>query len=136
VFYCFACGERGDKLSYVMKTLGCDFKAALRFFGLEPGRPPAPDPAVVKKRRAEDGLRAWAKRRGRELREEYYNRSRIELYARRRLENDPEDQLGWGLLGVAYSGTPLDEIERLHDLLIGRPWEQLEAYRALEGVVE
>ena len=133
VFYCFACGERGDKLSYVMKALGCDFKAALRFFGLEPGRPPAPDPVAEKKRRARAGLQVWAKRRGRERREEFYNRSRIELCARHRLEKDIDDPIGWELLRIAYTGLPLGEVERMHDLLIGRDFEQLEAFRSLGG---
>lgn len=136
VFHCHVCGAGGDKIDFIRQIDKCSYLEALRWLGVEPGRPPAPDPVAEKKRRARAGLQVWAKRRGRELREEYYNRSRIELCARHRLEKDNDDPIGWELLRIAYTGLPLGEVERMHDLLIGRPWEQLEAFRSLGGTTE
>lgn len=133
LFYCHVCHAGGDKVDFVRRLYKCSYLEALRWFGIEPGRPPAPDPAMEKKRRARAGLQAWAKRLGRQYREEYSIRSRIEVFAKRRLEKDPDDEIGWGLLEVAYDGLPLDEVERLHDLLIGREFEQMEAFRLLGG---
>jgi hypothetical protein len=133
VFHCHVCGAGGDKIDFIRQIDKCSYLEALRWFGIEPGPPPAPDPAMEKKRRARAGLAAWAKRLGRQYREEYYNRSRIEVFAKRRLEKDPEDAIAWALLEVAYDGLPLDELERLHDLLIGRDFEQMEAFRLLGG---
>lgn len=133
VFYCHVCGAGGDKIDFIRQIDKCSYLEALRWFGIEPGRAPVPDPAREKKRRARAGLAAWAKREGRERREEFYNRSRVELCARHRLEKDIDDPIGWELLRIAYTGLPLGEVERMHDLLIGRPWEQLEAFRSLGG---
>lgn len=134
LFHCFVCGASGDKIDFIRQTEKCSFREALRRLGLEPGRPPAPDPAAERKRRVRVGLAAWTRRVGREVREEYYNRARIELYARQRLRRDPDDVIGWGLLWVAYDGLPLTAVEGIHDLLIGRPWEQLAAFRIFERV--
>lgn len=136
VFHCHVCGAGGDKIDFIRQIDKCSYLEALRWLGVEPGRPPAPDPVAEKKRRARAGLQVWAKREGRERREEFYNRSRVELCARHRLEKDPEDAIGWELLRIAYTGLPLGEVERMHDLLIGRPWEQLEAFRSLGGTTE
>ena len=133
LFYCHVCHAGGDKIDFIRQIDKCSYLEALRWFGIQPGQIPAPDPAMEKKRRARAGLAAWAKRLGRQYREEYYNRSRIEVFAKKRLEKGPEDAIGWGLLEVAYDGLPLDELERLHDLLIGRDFEQLEAFRLLGG---
>jgi hypothetical protein len=136
MFHCHVCHAGGDKIDFIRQLHKCRYLDALRWFGIEPGTPLPPDPAIERRRRARAGLQAWAKRKGRELREKYYNRSRIELCARRRLEKHPDDVIGWGLLEVAYDGLPLDEVERLHDLLIGRDFEQMEAYRLLGGATE
>lgn len=136
LFYCHVCHAGGDKIDFIRQLHKCSYPEALQWFGIEPGRTPAPDPAIERKRRARSGLQAWAKREGRERREEFYNRSRIELCARRRLEKDIDDPIGWGLLEVAYAGLPLDEVERIHDLLIGREFEQMEAFRLLGGATE
>lgn len=136
LFYCHVCHAGGDKITFIRELYKCSYLDALQWFGLEPGRTPAPDPVMEKKRRARAGLQAWAKRLGRERREEFFHRSRVELCARHRLEKDIDDPIGWGLLEVAYAGLPLCELERLHGLLIGRDFEQMEAYRLLGGTTE
>ena len=44
-FKCFVCGASGDKIGFIRKLYGCDFKRALAWFGLTPGKLPKPDPA-------------------------------------------------------------------------------------------
>lgn len=136
LFYCHVCHAGGDKVDFIRRLYKYSYPETLQWFGIQPGQAPAPDPAIERRRRARVGLQAWAKREGRERREEFFNRSRVELCARHRLEKDIDDPIGWELLRIAYTGLPLDEVERMHDLLIGRPWEQLEAFRSLGGTTE
>lgn len=128
-FYCFACGRHGDKISFIMQYLNYNFKDALRFFGLEPGKPPAPDPAIERRRKARVGLQRWAKPTARELRDEHYIRERVIAAARRRLERDQEDEYAWNWLAWAYTG--LEAIASKLDMLQGNEMEQIELYKSM-----
>jgi len=132
-FYCFSCGVHGDKISFIEQFHKCDFKNALRFFGIEPGVPPKPDPAILRKRRIRAGLRNWARTQHRILQNEFYLRYGIEIFAKKRLRRDAQDFIGWELLSIAYAGIPVEELERRLDLLIGIESQQLELYRELRA---
>jgi hypothetical protein len=126
-FHCFACGIHGDKIAFIQQLHGCGFKDALRFFGLEPGKPPAPDPETVRRRNIREGLRRWAMTLGKELRLEHYVRERVIARAQERLSRDPEDPMAWGWLAWAYKG--LEAIAHTLDQLEGNETQQLQAYR-------
>jgi hypothetical protein len=132
-FHCFACGVHGDKISFVQQFHRCGFKDALRFFSLEAGKPPAPDPTVQHHNKLREGLQHWAHALQRKLRDEFYFRSKIEYHGTQRLKINPEDSIGWELLSIAYTGIPLDELEKWLDLLIGTEAQQLEAYKTMRN---
>jgi hypothetical protein len=129
VWYCFRCGFGGDAIDLVKRAMDTDFKGAMRWLGLEPGVVEPPDPVIIRQRRVRQGLRSWAHKLQRRLRDEFYYRSKIEYHAKRRLQCDPEDRIGWELLSVAYAGIPLEELERQLDLLIGTEEMQLEIFK-------
>jgi len=129
-FNCFACGEHGDKLTFIQQFHNCDFKDALRFFGMEPGRPPQPDLEILRRHRIRQGLRTWAEHLGRQLRDEHWRRFRIEAYGLEKLHCDSEDNLGWRLLQISYFG--LGQLEELLDRVdIGRDEERIATFREL-----
>lgn len=130
-FHCFACGIHGDKLSFIQQFHNCDFKGALRFFGLEPGRPPAPAPEQHQHQKIRFGLLEWAKETERQLRDHYYFRTRYEVHGKRRLTADPEDTIGWQMLALAYKEIPFEELDNWLDLLIGTDEQKLTAYLEL-----
>jgi hypothetical protein len=130
-FNCFACGVHGGKISFIRQFRECDFKGALRFFGLEPGLPPVPDPVVEREKRIRNGLHRWSHTAEHRLRDEYYMRSQAEVVGKALLAVDPEDPEGWEMLRIAYTGRPLEEIEIMLDLLIGKEGQQLEAYKMM-----
>lgn len=126
VFYCHACHSSGDKLDFIQKTMNISFASALSVLGIKAENCPKPDPAILQQREAMRMVREWCRQTGKQLRDEYRNRVRIERCAKRKLDVDPEDPLGWELLRIAYEGAAkneflLDEIslcrtddERLH----------------------
>ncbi|MBZ5496830.1 MAG: hypothetical protein LAP85_10550 [Acidobacteriia bacterium] len=127
-FNCFACAEHGDKIAFVQKLRGCDFVSALKYFGLEPGKPPAPDPEILRRRAIKEGLQTWARELGRELRDEYLGRFGLEAAALQRLHRDAQDERAWTWLAAAYRG--LDQVEYLLDQIdIGTESQQINAYR-------
>jgi DNA primase len=128
-FHCFACGAHGDKIGFVQQFCKCDFKAALRFFGLEPGRPPIPDPETERRRKIRQGLEAWARAQRKELSAAHYGREQLSTLALHRLRQDPEDAAGWDWLTKALPGLP--GIEYQLDLLSGTEEEQIELYKHL-----
>ncbi len=130
LFHCFACGAKGDKVGFVMQLLECDFKAALRFFGLEPGKPPAPDPAVVNRQKMREGLRLWVRRVGRPMRERYYQDEMVAHAMRKRLQRDPEDREAWDILATAMHGHAA--LEHKLDALIGTEADQIELFMFTE----
>ena len=118
LWFCHRCAIGGDVFTLVMTVMDTDFAGALRHFGLEPGRPPTPDPDFIRQREAE--AQQWNKllQQQRELREEFRIRSLIEYHGRERLRSDSEDRAGWDLLKTAYSGRPLSAIEYELDRLL------------------
>jgi len=127
-WYCHRCAEGGDVVRLVERTLDTDFRGALCFFGLEPGRPPAPNPERTKQQQIRKGLQTWAERLGRQLRDEHYHRVRIEAYGLEKLRSNPEDGLAWSLLQIAYLG--LGQLEELLDRVdISADADRLRAYR-------
>ena len=126
-WFCFRCGFGGDGITLIEKALDTDFKGALRWLGLEPGKPPAPD----LRQRARVGLKAWAKQTGKEFRDEFLARERVITRARARLRHDPEDAWAWNWLGWALTGHAA--IEYKLDLLIGKEADQVEAYKTMRS---
>jgi hypothetical protein len=106
--------------------MNISFASALSVLGIKAENCPKPDPAILQQREAMRMVREWCRQTGKQLRDEYRNRVRIERCAKRKLDVDPEDPLGWELLRIAYEGAAkneflLDEIslcrtddERLH----------------------
>lgn len=126
-FHCFACGVHGDKLTFVQQFHKCEFKDALRFFGLEPGKPPAPDPERIRRQRIRDGLKRWTDSQGKQLRYEHYVMERVIARANVRLEIDPEDEWAWSWLAWALPAQEV--ISYKLDLIEGDERQQLEAFR-------
>ena len=126
VYHCHVCHSSGDKLDFIQRTMNTSFAGALSMLGMKAEKPPKPDPAIVRQREAIRRVRYWCRQTGKQLRDEYRNRQRIEVYAKQKLAADPESVLGWELLRIAYEGEAkneflLDEItlcrtddERLH----------------------
>jgi len=130
-FHCFACGAHGDKISFVQQLHNFNFKNGLRFFGLEAGRPPAPDPVVIRRQKIREGLRRWARTVGRELRFEHHVRERVIVRAQDRLSRDPEDSWAWNWLAWALPGQ--EAISNRLDMIEGTDEKQLEAYRQVRA---
>ncbi len=116
VFFCHVCHSGGDKIDFVQLCLKTDFQGALRFLGIEPGKPPKPDPASLRRKDAKDRVREWIRNTGRRLRDEYLCRQRISHYAEECLAVNLEDETAWELLRIAFDGEAkneflLDEID-------------------------
>lgn len=126
-FYCFACGRHGDKISFIMQFMSCGFKTALAFFGLQPGKPPAPDPAIIRQKKIRKGLQVWARSTAKELRYEHYIRMRVEMAAKRRLRKNAQDEMAWSWLQWVYAG--LAAIVHELDMLEGSESDQIIMYK-------
>ncbi len=117
VYFCHVCHASGDKLDFVRKVRGTDFKGALPVLGIEASRKPTqPDPEIIRQREAVEQVREWCRQTGRRLRDHYLTRQRIARYAAEKLAADPESTLGWELLRIASDGEAkieylLDEID-------------------------
>ena len=110
LYHCFACGASGDKMNFVQRVQGCDFKAALGFLGIEAEyKSPKPDPEAIRERTALEAIRNWVKSTGRRLRDEFLYRQRISVYGLEKLRADAESLFGWELLRIAYDGEALNE---------------------------
>src|SRR5437762_8358288 len=57
VFHCFACGESGDVIDFVMRSAGVSFRQALAELGMDTTQPRRNDP----RRRAALNVMRWAK---------------------------------------------------------------------------
>jgi len=138
LWFCHRCGEGGDVIQLIEKTLDTDFRGALRWLGIEPGELPKLDPAVTRQRLALDAVRGWCERTGRRLRDEHYQRFRIEAYGLEKLTQAPEDPLGWALLQVAYSGTPMEMLEDQLDAidLVRSDEDRVETWRKYSDTVD
>jgi hypothetical protein len=109
VWYCHRCGKGGDVVALVQLALDTDFPGALRWFGLEPGQPPKPDPKLIELSRTREALRLVVTTKARKLRKQYLERWEFERASRARLLNDPDDPAGWELLKQAYWNEARDE---------------------------
>jgi hypothetical protein len=135
LFYCHVCHEGGDKLTFIQQFYKCNFVDALRFFGLEPGIPPAPDPEVIRRQRARAGLHAWARQTGRKLRDKYYLQELWISWGTKLLRRNPDDAFGWALLADGYRNH--SQLELVLDVLIGKEEAViLEYYRFIHSQKE
>ena len=128
LFFCFACNAKGDKISFIQQYYKTDFPGALQWFGIEPGRPPGPDPETVRKRKIREGLKTWARNIQRQLRNEFFAREKAITKASERLKRDPEDTKAWEWLAWALPGQA--EREYYLDLLSGKEEQQLEIFKS------
>lgn len=131
VYYCHRCGQGGDVIDLVRRTRDLDYRGACQWLGITPGRPMAPDPEALRRRRIREGLRAWARRTVKELNYERYVRERVIAAAERRLRRDAQDEWAWRWLAWAYVG--LDGLDHKLDLLSGSEAELVEAYKHMRG---
>jgi hypothetical protein len=111
VWYCHRCGKGGDVVALVQQALDTDFPGALRWFGIEPGQPPKPDPAIAERTRTREALRLVVTKKARELRKAYRERWEFERASMELLLVDPENEIGWELLRKAYLNEPRDEYD-------------------------
>lgn len=131
LFYCHVCHAGGDKITFIRELYKCSYPAALRWFGIEPGRPPAPDPKVIRIRKAKDGFRAWVKKAGRAMREQFYQEEMVAHAMRKRLQQNPEDAEAWDILATAMHGHAA--LEHKLDCINGSLEEQAELYKFMRG---
>ncbi len=116
LFYCFACGAKGGKIAFVCQFLKCSFKETLAFFGLRPEyKAPSVRQAETRKRERSKEAKAALRMIRQTMSNEFKLRSRLETIAKARLILNPDDEIAWGLLQVAYHGVPLSELERKLD---------------------
>jgi hypothetical protein len=136
LFFCFACGVTGDKITFIRLLLKTDFRGALRWYGLETGHPAAPDPNRAKANIVRQNLRQWKRRIGREARDRLYARNTILQWAKDLFEEDPQSEKGWRLLQIALIDYAKDEyIADRVDLADERNEKQLlEVYREFRGI--
>jgi hypothetical protein len=136
LYHCFVCHAAGDKLGFVQRVQGTDFKGALAFFGVSTdGRPPKPDPAAIHERAALAAIREWCRCTGRRLRDEYYTRELVITRALFRVRRDPDDSWGWSWLAWAFTGQ--DRLEYLLDAidLCRTDAERMAAWRTFHYVL-
>jgi len=128
VWFCHRCGIGGDVFTLAMTVMDTDFAGALRHFGLEPGKPPIPDPEAIRRRRIREGLERWARETGRRLRDEFYTRELVIVRALERLRRDAEDVWSWSWLAWALKGQAA--LEHALDMVdIGTEQQRITAYR-------
>ena len=58
-FKCFGCGEGGDVIDFIQKLHNLDFKDALRYLGMKPGKPAPIDPKMRRKRELLADFEQW-----------------------------------------------------------------------------
>ena len=131
IYYCHRCGHGGDVIDLVRRTRDLDYRGACQWLGIAPGRPAAPDPELIRRRRIREGLQRWARETAKELRYERYVRERVLAAAERRLRRDAQDESAWNWLQWAYTG--LDALEHKLDALAGGEAELAELYRHMRG---
>ena len=73
-FRCFGCQASGDVVDFVQQLHNLTFKDALRYLGIEPGKPPQVDPKEKRKRELVRGFEAWRRRTYRDLCDSYNDR--------------------------------------------------------------
>ena len=58
-FHCFGCGAHGDVINFIQKLHNLDFKDALRYLGMKPGKPAPIDPKMRRKRELLADFEQW-----------------------------------------------------------------------------
>jgi hypothetical protein len=129
-WFCFRCGVGGDVVMLVKTALDVDFRGALRWLGIEPGLPPAPDPEVIQRRQMREGLRRWVRTTGRAMREDFYRREMVITATRKALARAPENTELWDRLAAALHGHA--RLEHKLDALIGTEADQIELFEFIE----
>jgi hypothetical protein len=117
-WFCFRCGIGGDAIELVKKALDLDFRGALKWLGIDQGKPSVSNPQMALVTFSVQGRFAQQLDYERRLRDEFRTRSLIESQGIQRLRSDPDSSIGWKLLEVAYSGPGLDAIENELDELL------------------
>jgi hypothetical protein len=120
----------GDAVTLVERALDTDYRGALAWLGIRPGEIPRPDPAAVRRQRARQGLRAWARETARWMRDQYHIRGVVEVAATALLDADPTDEQAWDALAWAVTGR--ERIGYMLDIMNGKSEADiLDAYRHL-----
>jgi len=130
LFNCFVCGAKGNKISFVMQTLNCDFKTALSFFGLRSGRLPVikPDPEQLKRNHIRQNLENWRRKTLHKIGLTIFRFNQAQTDAERRLEAGADDCNVWLALRLCHEWKP--RLEAAHDLLLSRhDSDWIEAFR-------
>jgi len=85
-FHCFSCGAHGDVIDFIQKLYNLSFKDALKYLGMNPGKPPMVDPKQQRKRELVKDFEQWRRETYRDVCDEY----NIIWHALRRCENMDE----------------------------------------------
>ena len=130
VFFCHVCHESGDKITFIRKLYGCDFKEALSFFGLEKGDISKPDPAQVERNFVNQTFRDVVKRETKRVGKLIYELNKTEYDAVERLKNDSGDK--WASFAFRIASQLIPKYTAAHDALLSKDVaDQLEAIRYL-----
>jgi len=70
-FKCFGCGEGGDVIDFIQKYHNLDFKNALKYLKIDPGKPPQVDPIRQRKRELLANFEQWRRETYRNLCDTY-----------------------------------------------------------------
>ena len=128
-------GTGDDGRALVICRAGCPTSEVLRAAGLSfrdlfPDRDQfIADPGLEARRREQRTLKTWADELGKKLAKELLSRNRFLTAGEKLLARDPDNQLGWQFLQVAYRGT--SELEWIADLLASRDPSDWETARGL-----
>ena len=116
VFYCHVCHESGDKISFIRKYFDCDFKGALAWFGLAPGKRPKPDPERLRRSKIHRNLDSWRRGESQKASRIIFNWNMTAFLATKRLKRDPNDSRAADYREKAYK--LLGGLEDWHDRLM------------------
>jgi hypothetical protein len=117
----------GDAITLIERSLDTDYRGALSWLGLRPGEIPRPDPAMIRRQKARQGLQRWARQTARWMRDQYYIRGVVEVAATALLDADPTDEAALNALARSIHGR--ERLGYLLDMLNGSESDQLEAWR-------
>ena len=70
-FHCFSCGAHGDVIDFIQKFHNLNFKDALKYLEITPGKPPQVDPIRQRKKELLARFEKWRGETCRDLCDEY-----------------------------------------------------------------
>ena len=70
-FHCFSCGAHGDVIDFIRKFHNLNFKDALKYLEITPGKAPKVDPIRQRKRELLADFEQWRRETCRDLCDEY-----------------------------------------------------------------